>query len=200
MVDAHPALTLIGSASTVADARRKLRGVRPDVAIVDLGLPDGDGAELIDLLRESSPETAVLVSTIFGDEAHVVRALEAGARGYLLKDTTLDEFASSILLVRNGDSPISPRVARYLLKRFSPVAKSPTRPANGVMAQQASLTARETDILTSISSGFSVAETSVNLGVSPHTVKTHIKNIYGKLSVSSRIQAVNEARLKGLIA
>jgi DNA-binding NarL/FixJ family response regulator len=200
MVDAHPSFALAGSAGTVADARRQLRGLQPDVAIVDLGLPDGDGTELIELLYESSPQTAVLVITVFGDEAHVVRAMEAGARGYLLKDTTPDEFANSILLAHNGDAPLSPRVARYLLKRFAPAARPPVRRDNGEADSQGTLTTREIDILTSISSGFSVAETSTNLRLSPHTVKTHIKNIYGKLSVSSRIQAVNEARQKGLIA
>ncbi|WP_116137397.1 response regulator [Trinickia diaoshuihuensis] len=199
MIDAHSALKLIGRAGTLAEARRQLQRIRPDVAIVDLGLPDGDGTELIGLLRERSPDTAVLVSTVFGDEAHVVRALEAGARGYLLKDTTLEDFADSILLVKNGDAPLSPRIARYLLKRFEP-RKQPARRETWGAEVQASLTAREIDILTSISSGFSVAETSANLCLSPHTVKTHIKNIYGKLSVSSRIQAVNEARQKGFIA
>ncbi|WP_118180081.1 response regulator [Paraburkholderia phosphatilytica] len=199
MIVSHASLTLAGSAGSVAEARQKLRGMHPEVAIVDLGLPDGDGADLIALLRATSPATAVLVSTIFGDEAHVVRAIEAGARGYLLKDTTIDEFARSILLVKNGDSPLSPQVARHLLKRFAPVAQAGAPRAAKPDSEAGQLTAREIDILKSISHGFSTAETAAKLQLSPHTVTTHIKNIYGKLSVNSRVQALNEARLKGLI-
>jgi DNA-binding NarL/FixJ family response regulator len=166
--------------------------------IVDLGLPDEDGAVLIESLRISSPDTAVLVSTIFGDEAHVVRAIEAGARGYLLKDTTLDEFARSILLVVSGDAPLSPQIARHLLKRFPPTAPNARNPVRA-MADLQDLTPREIGILQQIASGFSTGETATMLGISHHTVATHVKNIYSKLAVTNRMQAVNKARGKGII-
>ena len=104
--------------------------------------------------------------------------------------------------MKTGDSPLSPQVARHLLKRFSPAAPVPSQPAQRTAkadGDTASLTAREIEILQSISHGFSSAETAAKLHLSPHTVTTHIKNIDGKLSVSSRVQALNEARLKGLI-
>jgi DNA-binding NarL/FixJ family response regulator len=198
MVDTHPQLTLLGTATTIAEARAALEHLHAQVAIVDLGLPDGDGDVLIESLRESSPDTAVLVSTVFGDEAHVVRAIEAGARGYLLKDTTLDEFARSILLVVSGDAPLSPQIARHLLKRFAPPAADTRKPPRAAKDIQ-ELTAREFAILEQIAYGFTVVETAAILKISHHTVTTHVKNIYSKLAVTNRMQAINEARRKGMI-
>jgi DNA-binding NarL/FixJ family response regulator len=145
-------------------------------------------------LRDSSPDTAVLVTTVFGDEAHVIRAVEAGARGYLLKDTTPEEFLRAVRMVHEGGAPLSPQIARHLLKRFAPAAQ-PNRAEPDIEA----LTSREIDILTRISQGFSVTETAQASGISHHTVTAHIKNIYGKLSVRNRVEAVNRARQRGLI-
>lgn len=194
MVQAHAQLSLAGSVASVAEAREPLLRASPDVAIIDLGLPDGSGAELIEMLQQNASGTAVLVSTVFGDEAHVIRAIEAGARGYLLKDTTLEAFAQSIQTVYEGGSPLSPQAARHLLKRFAP-SVGDTRASE----KPDGLTHREVDILTRISQGFSVVETARLLEISHHTVTTHIKNIYSKLAVHNRIEAVNEARRKGLI-
>ncbi|SDV46154.1 DNA-binding response regulator, NarL/FixJ family, contains REC and HTH domains [Chitinasiproducens palmae] len=198
MVRDSAGFTLLGSAATLADARAALMAAAPDVAIVDLGLPDGDGAELIAMLRERAPGTLVLVSTVFGDEAHVIRAIQAGARGYLLKDTTADELVRSIAAVHEGGSPLSPQVARHLLKRLAPAARASQATAASAPDVDA-LTAREIDILTRISQGYTVAETAELLAISYHTVTTHIKNIYSKLAVHNRVEAVNTARRKGLI-
>jgi DNA-binding NarL/FixJ family response regulator len=167
--------------------------------IVDLGLPDGDGTTLIEELAAIAPECDALVVTVFGDEGHVVRALEAGAKGYLLKDATPEEFVRAIRLVHEGGAPLSPMIARHLLKRFAP--QRPARvspPANG-SALVESLTARETEILKFIAQGKSVAETAVAFSLSSHTVTTHVKRIYGKLAVNNRVQAVNRARETGQI-
>lgn len=199
MVDAHPDLTLVGTAGTIADAEAELAHVHAQVAIIDLGLPDGDGDALIESLRISSPDTAVLVSTVFGDEAHVVRAIEAGARGYLLKDTTPEELARSILQVVSGDAPLSPQIARHLLKRFSPPSANARSKAAGPDNGMEGLTPREFAILEQIACGFTVIETAEILHISRHTVATHVRNIYGKLAVTNRMQAINEARRKGMI-
>jgi DNA-binding NarL/FixJ family response regulator len=198
MVDEHPNLTLVGTATTIAEAQAAFAQIHAQVAIIDLGLPDGDGDVLIESLRESSPDTAVLVSTVFGDEAHVVRAIEAGARGYLLKDTTLDEFARSILLVVSGDAPLSPQIARHLLKRFAPAAADARKPSH-LGKDKHDLTPREFAILEQIAYGFTVVETATKLKISHHTVATHVKSIYSKLAVTNKMQAVNEARRKGMI-
>lgn len=193
MVMAQPNLRLAGSVATQAAARALLRHIIPDVAIIDLGLSDGDGIGLIKFIQQQAPQTAVLVATVFSDEDHVIRAIGAGARGYLLKDTPMAEFARAIELVHTGGAPLSPQVARYLLKRFEPMEKTL------LQGGADNLTAREMDILRHISQGFTVAESAQLLSLSNHTVATHIKNIYSKLAVHNRVEAIIQARNQGLI-
>ena len=200
MIDAAAGLQLLDAAGDLASGRTALakRGA-PDVMIVDLGLPDGDGTTLIGELAAIAPESDALVVTVFGDERHVVRALEAGAKGYLLKDATPEEFVRAIRLVHEGGAPLSPMIARHVLKRFAPERPArASRPANGGALVE-SLTARETEILQFIAQGKSVAETAVAFSLSSHTVTTHVKRIYGKLAVNNRVQAVNRARETGQI-
>lgn len=193
MIAADPGLRLVEAVGSCAEARRSFALAQPDVALIDLGLPDGEGTELIAELARRSQHTSILVVTVFGDEAHVVRALQAGAHGYLLKDTPTAEFGRAIRAVAEGQSPLSPQVARYLLRRFArpgpEEAQELTEP----------LTPREQDVLKAISQGFSVPEAAKRLQVAPSTVAAHIKSIYGKLAVHSRVQAVNLARARGLI-
>jgi DNA-binding NarL/FixJ family response regulator len=192
MIRAEPGLQLLTAVGTCAEARRSFALVKPDVALIDLGLPDGDGTDLIGELAAAAKSTSVLVVTIFGDEAHVVRALQAGAHGYLLKDTPTAEFARAIRAVCDGAAPLSPQVARYLLKSFA-------RPQADGPKLIEPLTPREQDVLKAISQGYSVPETARRLDVAPSTVAAHIKSIYGKLAVSSRVEALNRARSHGLI-
>jgi len=193
MVRADPGLHLMDAAGSCAEARRSFARAKPDVALIDLGLPDGDGTELIAELAQHSRHTSILVVTVFGDEAHVVRALQAGAHGYLLKDTPTAEFGRAIRAVSEGASPLSPQVARYLLRRFA----RPEGEAAPGLAEP--LTPRERDVLQAISQGYSVPEAARRLEVAPSTVAAHIKSIYGKLAVHSRVEAVNQARARGLI-
>jgi len=193
MVMTHPNLHLAGSVATLSEAKGLLHHTVSDVAIIDLGLHDGDGIELIKTLQQQPVPTAVLVATVFGDEAHVIRAIEAGARGYLLKDTSIEDFARAVELVHAGGAPLSPQIARHLLKRFGPAKTSSTQVGPD------SLTLRELDILKHISQGFTVAESARMLNLSTHTVATHIKNIYSKLAVHNRVEAIIQARNKGLI-
>ena len=204
MVQVDAGLSLRGAVASLAEARALYATGPVDVAIVDLGLPDGDGVRLIEEIaaasHESSTETSVLVATVFGDEGHVIRALAAGAHGYLLKDTPMDEFSRAVRMVHEGGSPLSPQIARHLLKRLAPVRPVPARDQSALQSAQVdALTARETEVLTHVSRGFSVAETARLMNVSAHTVTAHAKSIYSKLAVHSRIEAVNSARAKGLI-
>ena len=200
MIDAAADLSLLDAAGSLAAARAALaRRGAPDVLMVDLGLPDGDGTALISELAASAPASDALVITVFGDEGHVVRALEAGAKGYLLKDATLDELVRAIRLVREGGAPLSPMIARHVLKRFAPQKQARASPPVRNEAQVDSLTAREAEILQFIAEGKSVAETATAFNLSSHTVTTHVKRIYGKLAVNNRVQAVNRARQTGQI-
>lgn len=200
MIEAAPDLVLLDSAGTLSAARAILatHGA-PDVMIVDLGLPDGDGTVLVSELAAAAPTSDALVITIFGDEGHVVRALEAGAKGYLLKDATPEEFVRAIRLVYEGGAPLSPMIARYLLKRFAPQRAARVSPPAKADQLIENLTAREAEILQFIAQGKSVAETATAFNLSSHTVTTHVKRIYGKLAVNNRVQAVNRARETGQI-
>jgi len=185
-------LELQAAVGSCAEARRELDRMRPDVLLTDLGLPDGDGVELVRELRQRQYRTAAMVVTIFGDEKHVVSAIEAGALGYLLKDGSPDYISSSIMEMLAGGSPISPPIARYLLKRL--------QPAGGAAdADVPRLSGREREVLELIVKGFSYAEIARLIGVSAHTVTTHVRGIYAKLEVHSRGEAVYEALQLGLV-
>lgn len=170
----------------------------PDLLAVDLGLPDGHGTELIRFARREHPTTEVMVITVFADERSVISAIEAGAGGYLLKDGTPQEISQALVQLAEGGSPISPAIARHLLRRFQsePAAAAPTATA----AEPApSLTQREIEVLRLISKGFRFGEIAELLGISTHTVTTHVRHLYRKLEVSSRSAAVWEARHLGLL-
>src|SRR6185369_9399624 len=121
----HPALTLIGEAGSCKEALAHLAQTAPDVLLVDLGLPDGSGVDVIRELKRRSYATEAMVITVFGDEQHVVAAIEAGASGYLLKDGSAEYVCDSILELMRGGSPISPAIARHLLRRFRGAPPAP---------------------------------------------------------------------------
>lgn len=202
-VTADPALHLLAAVSTGRAGRALLEAEPVDVMLVDLGLPDMDGTELIRHAVQRHPGCDCLVVTMFADDAHVMAALEAGATGYLLKDATNERITGAVHEVRAGGSPISPSIARRVLARFrsSPAAAS-TPPAAAVVATSAvpsPLSQRETEILQSIAKGFSFETVGEVLGISQHTVVAHVKNIYRKLAVHSRGEAVYEASQMGLL-
>jgi DNA-binding NarL/FixJ family response regulator len=195
VIEGHPQLRLLGTAGSCDEARQLLARETPQVLITDLGLPDGSGVDLIREARARHPEVLALVITVFGDESHVVAAIEAGAMGYLLKDGTADYIGASILEMIAGGSPISPPIARHLLRRFRVPESTPAAGATAV----ARLSEREHEVLTLIVKGFSYAEIASLLGVSAHTVTTHVRGIYRKLEVHSRGEAVYEALAMGIV-
>ena len=191
VVNGIPSLSLMASTGSASGARTALRG-KPDVLLVDLGLPDGSGVDVIREAQRVSPDTRALVITVFVDERHVMDAIAAGAMGYLLKDGSAEYVGHSITALLAGGSPISAPIARPLLEGFLP-------PGPAVRTGDAPLTARELEILTHIAKGFSVAEVGELLGISARTVTTHVQHIYRKLEVTSRSEAVFEAVNLGLI-
>lgn len=212
-------LELAGACGSVAEGRAALERAAPDVLLTDIGLPDGSGIELIRRARAAGDRTQVMVITVFGDEETVVRAIEAGAAGYLLKDGTAPSIARSIAEMLDGGAPISAPIARLLLRRVAagaaPVAGdaagSVATPIGGAGADAVAspaaiarsgrplLSEREHEVLNLVAKGFSFPEIARLLGVSPHTVTTHVRHIYGKLEVGSRGEAVFEAVQQGII-
>jgi len=177
---------------TARDGRRALELVqetRPDVVLLDLGLPDIDGIEVTREIKASLPGVEILIFTIFDEEERVLQAVRAGASGYLLKGTPADRVVEAICEVHRGGSVIQPRLARRLLTHFQTSAAE-----NGP-----SLTPRETEILTLIAKGLSNRAAAETLGLSRATVRTHLEHIYAKLDVSNRTEAVTEAIRRGLI-
>jgi DNA-binding NarL/FixJ family response regulator len=194
-VSEHERLLLLASVENCADANQVLDKNIPDVMLTDLGLPDGNGLDLIRRVAGMQGDTEIMVITVFGDEKHVLSAIEAGASGYLLKDSTSDYIGDSIVQMMNGESPVSPAIARHLLKRFRTMQTS----AAVKEADTPKLTPRESEILQYVAKGFSFTEVAKLISVSPHTVTHHIKNIYKKLAVCSRAEAVYEAMQLGLV-
>ena len=187
-------LCLAYAGATVVEMVAWLRQNSVDVLLVDLGLPDGSGLEVIRECQKLSRGTEIMVITMFGDEANMMRAFEAGARGYLLKDGTEDDLAEHVLSLNAGGSPMTPIIARQLLARLSP---APLR--QGALPAAEALTARERDILAKLARGYTYSETAEILGIAASTVQSHVKNIYSKLAVHSKTEAIYEARQLGLL-
>jgi len=193
---------LTGTFATGRKALRALDREVPDVLLVDLGLGDVSGLDIIRHVAAHHPTCDMLVITVFGDENHVITALQAGARGYLLKDALTRDITVDIAELRNGGSPLSPIIARQLLKRLhdpAPPAAPVPAAVNREHSTEDGLTRREIEILRTIARGFTYAETAQLLGVSMQTVHAHLKRIYRKLAVHSKTEAVYEADARNLI-
>ena len=191
-VSAVEQFELAGTATTLK-AALALVASAPDVFLVDLGLPDGSGFELITQVCMTQPTCKTVVISVFGDVTNVVRAIELGADGYLLKGADLEQTAASIRTVLDGGAPLSPAVASHILRKM----RGPARPAHKQPA--VGLTAREAMLLESLAKGLTFKEVAAIHGISHQTVGDHVKAIYKKLSVNSRGEAIFEAVQTGLI-
>jgi DNA-binding NarL/FixJ family response regulator len=195
-VAADPELVVTGEAASLTEAEDLLRAAAPDVLLVDLGLPDGSGVELIRLARSLAQGTQAMVITVLADERHVMQALEAGAQGYLLKDGSARYVRRSVQELLAGGSPISAPIARYLLRRFETARPAASEAAAG---QAPRLTPRESEVLELLAKGFTYDEIGGLLSIASGTVMTHVRHIYRKLEVGSRGEAVYEAASLGLL-
>lgn len=175
----------------IASARAALRGLEPDIALLDLGLPDGNGLDIIDWLKRERPNCQSVVTTVFADDYHLFPALRAGAVGYLLKEQPQDRIAASLRGIVGGEPPLSPAIARRLLQAFAPVE------ATGEVEQR--LSPRERETLCLIAKGYKLPDVATQLGVTRNTAAGFIKAVYRKLNVSSRAEATLEAARLGLV-
>ena len=182
-----------GSALRSAESReRALQAVgqqAPDLALVDLGLPDGSGIDIIRAIKRQRPQSYCVVTTIFDDSDHLFSALHAGADGYLLKDEPEQEFVHHLRGILEGRPPLSAAIARKVLSVFRPVPEETVR-----------LAPREEQVLTLIARGYSVRKAGEMLGISQHTVAGYLKTIYQKLQINSRAEATLKAVDLGLVA
>lgn len=190
--------SLVADCATLAATEQAIRAHAIDLLITDCNLPDGSGIEAIVLLRRLQPQAEAMVISVLADEATVLNAVRAGATGYLLKDAGAIDLITSIKDLLAGHSPISPRIARLLMRTLG--APQPTKaPPAPAPAPGGVLTAREMDILWGIAKGFTNAEIADRLGISRQTVPVHVRNIYRKLETTTRTETVFEASRMGLI-
>jgi len=190
-------LSLLFTAQNIQSTIKLMQSELPNVLLLDLGLPDGSGIDVIRWIQKEKLSIGIIVITVFGDEKHMIEAISAGAMGYLLKDDEHQEIETSITQMLNGGSPISPSIARHLLKNFRLQNIKDDKQVMGNM--ELSLTKRENEILQKISKGFTCKEKLAMENLSYHTITTHVRNIYKKLSVSNRAEALHEAYNMGLL-
>jgi DNA-binding NarL/FixJ family response regulator len=191
----------VETTSSLRQARERLRALNANgcasevqIALIDIGLPDGSGLDLLEDLRRIAPNAMRVVATVFDDDEYLMQAFRAGAHGYLLKDEPKDRLIARLRNVQNGEPAISPSLAHKILGHFIRHAASvPGDPDN------AQLTHRETEILQVIGRGLRVTEAATVLGVSTNTVSGHVKAIYAKLGISTRAEAALEAARRSLV-
>ena len=192
MLDSTPEFEVVGEATTGEEAVTRSAELRPDVVLMDIQMPDLNGIEATRRVVESDPNAGVVVLTMFRDDDSVFAAMRAGARGYVVKDAGGEEVLRVVRAVANGEAHFGPEIAKRLMSFFS--APRPA-PASEVFPE---LTAREHEVLDLIARGLSNTEISRRFFLSPKTVRNHISNIFTKLRVADRAEAIVRARAAGL--
>ncbi|MET8047104.1 response regulator transcription factor [Streptosporangium sp. NPDC005286] len=186
MLEADPGISVAGEAGSGDEAVVRAGELRPDVILMDLRMPGGDGVSATSRILTERPQSRVIVLTTYETDADIVRAVEAGAAGYLLKDTSRADLLAAIRSAARGETVLSPSVATRLVTRMrAPVAES--------------LSPRETEVLSLVAGGLTNAEIGRALFISEATVKTHLLRVFGKLGVSGRTAAVTTALDRGLL-
>lgn len=186
----------IREAARVGDALRLVQTMRFDIALIDLGLPDGPGVDVVTRLRDLQPEAQSVVVTIHDDDEHLFPALQAGAYGYILKEQAPELIAEQLQRISQGEPPLSPSIARRVIAHFTAASSLAVSRKPSVPSVQ--LTDRETEVLLRVGKGFTLPEIATQLGLSRHTIADYVKQIYRKLNVSSRAEAALEAQRMGL--
>lgn len=178
----------------VGDALSVIPRQRFQLALIDLGLPDGSGVSAVEALREHQPEAQAVIVTIHDDDEHLFPALQAGAFGYLLKEQARELLVEQLQRISQGEPPLSPSIARKVIAHFT----AQRRPTQATAMPDVQLTERESEVLLRVAKGFTLPEIGVQLGLSRHTIADYVKQIYRKLNVSSRAEAALEAQRLGL--
>ncbi len=184
-------LKVVGLAENGLEAVAQARKLRPDIILMDLQMPEMDGVEAIHGIKEEAEDIGIIILTTYDADDYIFRGIEAGARGYLLKDSPPEDVIKAIRSVHKGESLIQPRVASRLLDRFSELARAPD---TGDV-----LSPREVEVLQLMAKSTVNKEIATELLIGESTVKTHIVHIFNKLGVRGRTEAVAEAARRGII-
>jgi DNA-binding NarL/FixJ family response regulator len=191
LLDSDPRVEVVGQAVDGADAAKQSAKVKPDVILMDLKMPNVDGIEATRMIIEADPSVKVLVLTTFETDSQVIQALKAGARGYVLKDSSADAIVSSVVAVMAGERVMASAVANRVLDMLTGTT-SPKEFYDG-------LTNREIEILKLLAHGMANKQIAYRLKISEKTVRNHVSNTYEKLGIYDRSQAVLYAVKKGLV-
>lgn len=184
----------------VASAKHALSDSNPDICLLDIDLPDGSGLELIAWLQDEKINTTPVVVTVFEDRRHVMDAIMSGAAGYVLKDDPSISVQQALQVILSGGAPISPAIARQILTQFKYNSEADQPTANERNEECVEmLTPREREILIMLSEGYTDQEIAQQENISYYTVTTHVKHIYKKLSVKSRVEATSRAIRSGIV-
>lgn len=199
IVTSDPDLQLVGTAVNGAEGRKLIQEVNADIYLVDLGLPDFSGLALLPEIVQHRPDANSMVISIFDDDAHIIAAIEAGAMGYLLKDSDSRNVSEALREVHTGGSPLSPLIAKKVLNLLRGKTESRVTEEIPRSPKKELLTERETEVLCQLATGLAFREIADTLSISSHTVAQHVRNIYKKLAVRSRGKAVYEATKLGIL-
>lgn len=199
IVTSDPGLQLVGTAVNGAEGRALIKEVDADIYLVDLGLPDFSGLALLPEIVQHRPDANAMVISIFDDDAHIIAAIEAGAMGYLLKDSDSRNVGEALREVHTGGSPLSPLIAKKVLNLLRGKTESREKAELPTSPRKELLTERETEVLCQLATGLAFREIADALSISSHTVAQHVRNIYKKLAVRSRGKAVYEATKLGIL-
>jgi DNA-binding NarL/FixJ family response regulator len=191
LLQATPGIKLVGAFSNVNNLKAELHALQPDVILLDIGMPGMTGLEALPIIKSLSPNTQVVMHTVFDDDDRIFLAVRSGASGYLLKGTPPAEIVQALLDVFRGGSPMTSSVARKVLQYFQQPPKS--HPTDHLLSQ------REQDILRGLMKGFSYKLIADELGISIDTVRSHIRHVYDKLQVNSKTEAILRAMKEGWI-
>ena len=186
-------MTVVGEASNGLEAIEETSRLKPDVVLMDLRMPELDGVEAMKRIAENDPAANVLVLTTFDTDEYIFQAIQAGAKGFLLKDASHDELYKAVRAVSKGESLIEPGVAARVLSRFVELAQNQASPVD-------ILSEREMDVLHKMASGNANKEIAAQLELSESTIKTHVARIFQKLDVNDRTSAVTQAIRRGIIS
>jgi len=199
ILETDPEIELVGDASDGASAVRLAGEVQPDVALMDLRMPGMDGLQAIEQIHAKWPQIALVILTTYHEDALMLRGLQAGACGYLLKDTSRETLLDAIRTAARGETLLQPEVLSRLLAQIPETRQAPGAPPKKI-ATSIILTEREQDVLQAIARGERSKEIAAHLGISERTVKSYLSSIYTKLEVDSRAAAVARAIERGLLS
>lgn len=190
LLDGEAGIEVIDVCSSAEEAVSKLDQLKPDIMLCDLGLPGMSGVEFIPLAKSRLPDLDIMAYTIFEDRQSVFSAIKAGASGYILKSSTPRELIEALFTLRDGGSPMTPKIARAVIRELQD---------GGSTEEDLLLTTREKEVLLHIEAGLSYKQIAAKLNISPHTVHTHIKKTYEKLQARDKQEAIIKARRKGIL-